>query len=276
MTRLKPLKNIQNKRFGKPKRFSYGIMNSVIFMQRYFIAQDAFEDKQAIIYGPDVHHISHVMRFSVGDDIIICDQQNRCHIGVIQLISSEQVVVSITTPVTNNELPVRVDIAQALIRRERFEYMLQKATELGVHSIHPITMTYCVVKWNDKKSNSKIDRWNTITKEASEQSHRSHQVVVSDVVALMQLPFQQYDIILVADETEASTTTLPQLLSKDLGSILVVIGPEGGFHPKERTALQTIPNLYQVGLGPRILRSETASSYILSVISYQYEMRDGK
>jgi 16S rRNA (uracil1498-N3)-methyltransferase len=245
-------------------------------MQRYFISKSSILDKQVLIQGPDVHHISHVMRFSVGDDIIVCDQQNHCYIAVIQAISSDQVIASITTPVQNNELPLQVDIAQALIRRERFEYMLQKATELGVHTIHPITMTYCVVKWNDQKSSAKLERWNSITKEASEQSHRSHQVMVSGVRPLMNLPFSDYDIVLVADETEATTIKLPELLTSNRSSILVVIGPEGGFHPNERAQLQTIPNLRLIGLGPRILRSETASSYILSVISYQYEMRDDK
>lgn len=243
-------------------------------MQRYFVSNDAIHNKQVTIQGPDVHHISHVMRFSVGDDIIVCNQQDTCYIAVIQSISSDYVIASMTTPVMNNELPLRVDIAQALIRRERFEYMLQKATELGVHTIHPIAMTYCVVKWNDKKSRAKIDRWNTITKEASEQSHRAHQVTVNDVHDLMQLPFSDYDLVLVADESEATSVTLPSLLTPDLSSVLVVIGPEGGFHPNERKQLTKVPNLQVVGLGPRILRSETASSYILSVFSYQYEMRD--
>lgn len=245
-------------------------------MQRYFLTNDSFAEQQAVITGSDVHHIKRVMRFREGDSIIVCDENQHCYNSTIQLISEASVTCELQEQVANNEMPIRVDIAQALIRRERFEFVLQKATELGVHTIYPITMKYCIAKWKQESSDKKLKRWNTITKEASEQSHRNIAVKVYDVMTLQTLPYDQYDLVLVADEQENESTVLHQILHNRHSRILVIIGPEGGLHPDERQLIANINHAKRIGLGKRILRSESASAYILSVLSYEYEMRQAK
>ena len=241
-------------------------------MQRYFLTNEQVQGDHVVLTGQDAHHIKNVMRFRVGDELIVCAPRLGCKRCKIETLEQGSVIAQPIDTVPSNELPIRVDLAQALIRRERFEYVLQKATELGVSSIIPVDMVYNVVKWDDKKADTKLIRWNTITKEASEQSHRSMSVEVTDVVKLTRIPFAEYDLVLMADETEAGDESLPNVLLPTLQNILIVIGPEGGFHPTERSYLSQVSNVRRVGLGKRILRSETASSYLLSVLSYVYEL----
>lgn len=241
-------------------------------MQRYFIQQLNPTEHYAIIDGSDVHHIRNVMRFRIGDELIVCNFDGLCYKSSIQTITNNAVECSLIEVVEGNDLPVIVDIAQGLIRREKFEYMIQKSTELGVHQIIPIETKHTIIKLNDQKQDRKIERWNALAKEASEQSHRNRLASVTDITKLMKLPFSAYDVVLVAYEKEYHSRALKEVLSKPYQKILVIIGPEGGFDSSEIEAMCTIPNLHFVGLGRRILRSETASNYILSVISYVYEM----
>lgn len=239
-------------------------------MQRYFTNE--IQNTQAILQETDHHHIKNVMRFRVGDEVSICDTKGHCYAGTFQEIG-EQVVVSLGTQLPNNELPIHVTIAQALIRRERFEYMLQKATELGMHHLIPINTKYSIVDVDKKKEQKKIDRWQKIMQEASEQSRRNIVPTISDIVSLSMLDFSHYDAVFVAYEQEQSSNTLKTMLQKNkYKNIMLIVGPEGGFHPEEIKKMQTHKHVFVVGLGQRILRSETASSYFLSVLSYQYEM----
>lgn len=240
-------------------------------MQRYFIEELDLTNKRCLITSSDEHHIKTVMRSKINDTIITCNKEGICYKAIIKSFSNG-VECTLTEELPSNDLIVNVDIAQAIIRRERFEYMIQKSTELGVRKIIPTKMKNVIIKIDEKKQHKKIERWNTLAKEASEQSHRNNLATVSDILTLKQINYQDYDTVLVAYEKENQSTNLKTVLTKELKNILVVIGPEGGFTPNEIEYLETIKNVELVGLGKRILRSETASSYILSVISYQYEM----
>ncbi len=241
-------------------------------MQRYFTENINLEFNTAILKNGDFHHAKNVMRSRIGDKIIICDLAKHCFIATIEDFTKTEVICVNLHPHTVIQKPYHVDIAQALIRRERFEYMLQKATELGVDRIIPIVTKHTIIKLGDDKQQNKLQRWNLICKEASEQSHRSTVSIVDPVIAINELQIMDYDLVLIAYETETNSKSLPDILRQSYSRILVIIGPEGGFAPKEVIALQHFPQVHVVGLGPRILRSETASSYILSVLSFIYEL----
>jgi len=240
-------------------------------MQRYFIEKQINENELFTIENNDFHHIKNVMRSKKGDSIIVCNN-GVCYYTELMELSDKSVLCKPYELISSQKKDFKVTIAQALIRRERFEYMLQKSTELGVDEITPITTINSIVKVNPNKLDSKVARWNTIVKEASEQSHRSSLALVNNVLSLKELKFNDYDIVLVAYEKEVNSNELKKTLSSKLANLLVVIGPEGGFDQKEIEFLSKFSNVRFVGLGPRILRSETASSYILSTISYEYEM----
>lgn len=244
-------------------------------MQRYFTKQLDNENKIATLVDDSYHHIKNVMRSKVNDEIIVCDYQGNCYESVITELNTKDVKVSLGALLPNNELKVKITLAQGLIRRERFEYVLQKASELGVRQIVPVNTKYSIIKLEPKKEKSKVARWNKITQEACEQSHRN---VVAEVTSihnsLKVIDYSKYDHILVAYEKENNSKELSNIFKDEVTNILIIIGPEGGLHKEEINFLSGLPNAFMVGLGKRILRSETASSYLLSVIGYHYEIGD--
>lgn len=244
-------------------------------MQRYFIETVDSINKTAQIIGNDFHHLKNVMRHRLQDKIIICDFEGQCYTSIITELSSNSAICHLKDKVASTEMKVSVDIAQGLIRREKFEYMLQKSSELGAKKIIPTMMKNTIIKVEDKKSDNKIARWNLIAKEACEQSHRNRLCIVTEITELKELSYQNYDLVLVCYEEEKKSKSLKTILeTKEYQNILIVIGPEGGLSKDEVSFLKKLDNTHLVGLGPRILRSETASSYILSVISYVTEMSE--
>jgi 16S rRNA (uracil1498-N3)-methyltransferase len=170
---------------------------------------------------------------------------------------------SIETP----QRSVQVVLYAALIRKERFELMLQKATELGVDRIVPLIMERNVVKWEDEPR--KLQRYTTILKEAAEQCHRVNIPHLDEPQRLRQVDFDGTDTLLVAYEELSLTQPLSQvpLDGKTLG---IVIGPEGGISSSEFDYLKSKGGI-PVGLGPRILRAETAALVALTTLNTRIE-----
>lgn len=240
-------------------------------MQRYFIDNMNIKNKTAIIEGADFHHVKNVMRSKINEQLIVC-HNGICFQSTIKDFQEDSINCVLNTEIITPQKDYEVTIAQGLIRRERFEYMLQKSTELGVDYIIPMTSQHSIIKLNPQKVTSKIERWNKIAKEASEQSHRETHSIVLPIQDLHSMQLKTYDIVLVAYEKENMSHSLRFILQKKFKKILVLIGPEGGLSEQEIQYLSGYGNVEFVGLGHRILRSETASSYILSVLNYEYEM----
>lgn len=147
------------------------------------------------------------------------------------------------------------------------DFILQKCCELGVSRIIPLNTKRSIVKL-DSKETKKIERWNKILKEASEQSKRVVIPTVSNICSIEDLVEEDYDIKILCTVNELSND-IKKVLSKDLNGarIVIVIGPEGGFEKEEEQTL--IANGYvPTSLGKRVLRTETASLYALSIINY--------
>lgn len=160
-----------------------------------------------------------------------------------------------------------ITLYAALIRKERFEWMLQKATELGVERIVPVIMERNVVKWEDEPK--KQQRYQAILREAAEQCHRVDIPPLEAPVKLKTLTDQHPEIALVAYEQTEQTISLAKVPLEGT-SVGILIGPEGGISPNELGMLQKngwIP----VGLGPRILRAETAALVALTTLNVRLE-----
>ncbi|WP_414046248.1 16S rRNA (uracil(1498)-N(3))-methyltransferase [Macrococcus equi] len=244
-------------------------------MQRYFLNQKASLNQQYKINNKDdIHHIKNVMRQNHGDKLIV-NFLNESFICEINEICEEILITTIEPLDIYTELPVQITIASALLKNDKYEWMIQKATELGAHSFIPFISDHTILKLDDKKIGKKLERFQKIIKEAAEQSYRqiipTINVVKSsnDLLAL----FEQFDIVLIAYEESAKakeSSALHQALREmEMGSkVLVIFGPEGGFSSEE---IQLF-NAPCIGLGPRILRAETAPLYLLSAISYHLEL----
>jgi len=246
-------------------------------MQRYFIKSDQLRDDQAMITGDDVHHIANVMRMSVGDPIIICCDRKSYLTEVVEINKAGVRVRIVETKAEDVELPVLVTIAQGMMKGDKFDLVIQKVTECGASNIIPIAMKRSVAKLDEKKAARKIDRWQRIAMEAARQSHRQVVPVVKNVLdtkGLVQLA-AEFDVCLFAYEAhdEAARHKLADVVQKLARGmrVLVLIGPEGGIDETE-VALLTKAGFRAVGLGPRILRTETAPIYVMSVLSYGLEI----
>ncbi|MFT8320513.1 MAG: 16S rRNA (uracil(1498)-N(3))-methyltransferase [Bacillus sp. (in: firmicutes)] len=245
-------------------------------MQRYFADN---VDNNFIIEEDDYHHIARVMRMKSGDEIFCVNNKQQTACCCIEKITENQIIAKVIQWLEEDtELPVFVTIVSGLPKGDKLEWIIQKGTELGAYQFIPFIATRSVVKWDEKKADKKLVRWNKITKEAAEQSHRKRVPEVSAPLKLKQLAElgKNYDLKLIAYEEVAkvgeSSILAQNLTSLEKGqSILVVFGPEGGLTETEVAVLKE--NGFQTcGLGPRILRTETAPLYLLSAVSYHFEL----
>ncbi|KAF1679574.1 MULTISPECIES: 16S rRNA (uracil(1498)-N(3))-methyltransferase [Bacillus] len=254
-------------------------------MQRYFIelTKQQMEETPAFsVTGEDVHHIVNVMRMNEGDQIVCCSQDGfeaKCELQSVSKDNVSCLVVEWTNE--NRELPIKVYIASGLPKGDKLEWIIQKGTELGAHAFIPFQAARSVVKLDDKKAKKKQERWTKIAKEAAEQSYRNEVPQVMGVHSFQQLlqRVQNFDKCVVAYEESSKQGEMSAFGSAVSSlpkgsSLLIIFGPEGGLTEAEVEQV-TEKDGVPCGLGPRILRTETAPLYALSAISYQTELLRG-
>lgn len=232
-------------------------------MQRYFAKE--IKNNNIILENSDIHHIKTVMRMKENDKIeVIYDKKLYiCKIGNIDNL--ELKIESIEEE--NNELNKEIIVALGLVKEQKMDLILQKLTELGVTKIIPVNMERCIVKLDSKKEEKKLQRWNMICKEASEQSKRNKVPEVTNIINLKELINIETDLKLVCSVSEKDNMIYNYIEEDNYNSILIVIGPEGGISPKEEQYLKE-NNFNLVSFGNLVLRVETACIYIASVLNY--------
>ncbi|GAA0362488.1 16S rRNA (uracil(1498)-N(3))-methyltransferase [Bacillus horti] len=249
-------------------------------MQRYFIPKEQLDASSCRVIGQDAHHISNVLRMQAGDCVLCSDGQGRTVQARIMTITKDEIQCDIVHEMQQQrELPISVTIAQGLPKGDKLEWILQKGTELGAQQFIPFISHRTIVKYDHKKEAKKQERWRKIIKEAAEQSHRDVLPQLQAVMPLKELLEVQADHKLVAYEdlsiqerSSAFYEGLKKIKPKE--SMIIAIGPEGGFEEQEIQQLKEAG--YQpVSLGKRILRTETASQYVLAAISFYFEQMGG-
>ena len=232
-------------------------------MQRYF-ANKIINNKVELEQS-DYHHIKNVMRMQNNDEIeVIYDKK----LYIAKIIDIDNFNIQIIKFLEdNNELEIEVTVAIGLVKEQKFDLILQKLTELGVSKIIPVKFSRSIIKLDDKTINKKLIRWNSICKEASEQSKRNKIPIICKPLSINELVGIEADIKLVAS-TKNDIEIINSYLNKSNNkSILVVIGPEGGISKEEEIKLND-NGFISVSFGKRVLRVETAAIYALSVINY--------
>ncbi len=234
-------------------------------MQRYFVDQKI--ENKFTLNSEDSYHILKVMRMTIGDRIEIVFNE-KTYICFIVCLEPHIVAEVLEEKSEMNELPISVTLVQALVKEQKMDIILQKATELGVDQMIPYQATRSVIKINQKET-KKINRWQKIIKEASEQSKRTKIPKVQPVMTISDLlTLKDYDKKLLCTVQE-NTKNLKNLLSnvREGAKMIVVVGPEGGFTKEEEE--QFIQAGFQtVSLGKSVLRTETASLFIMSAVRY--------
>ncbi len=232
-------------------------------MQRYFCNNK--ENDLFILSNEDSYHIKTVMRYKVDTEIEIVYDKELFIAKIIEI--SNNVRAKIVKKIDTLQEKFHVTIAQSIVQEKKMDYILQKSTELGVKEIIPLNVSRSVVKLDHKKD-SRIDRWKRVVKEASEQCKRTDIPQIMDIHTIADLIKEDYDIKILCSVNEISKSIKTVLSNiKQSDKILFVIGPEGGFTPSEEDILVK-NNFIMASFGNRVLRCETASTFVLSIINY--------
>ena len=232
-------------------------------MQRYF-AKDK-KDK-LILEDSDIHHIKNVMRMNIKDEIEVV-YDNILYICEITSLNPLDLIIKEERK-ENIKSKYDVAIAIALVKEQKMDLILQKLTELGVNTIIPVSMERSIVKLDEIKYAKKKVRWESICKEASEQSKRTTIPKITDLMKIKDLAKLDYDLKLVAS-TKEKNNLLNNYLQDDnkCAKIIMVIGPEGGISPFEEEFLNN-NGFESVSFGDLIFRVETAAIYASSILNY--------
>lgn len=230
-------------------------------MQRYFI-----KNKDMLLEESDIRHIKKVMRMNINDKIEVV-YNNKLHI--CEIISLEPFNIKVIEELDEDKkTKIELTVAVALVKEQKMDLILQKLTELGVSRIIPVSMERSIVKLDKERFNKKKVRWESICKEASEQSKRTNIPIIEDIKSIKDLTKEDADLKLVASTKEKEKLLNYYLQSiEDCAKIIMVIGPEGGISDKEEDIL--VSNGYnRVSFGNLIFRVETATIYVASIINY--------
>jgi len=215
-----------------------------------------------------------------GDKAYLVFQNKQSFLAEIVRLENAEVFFSLLEEEREvKELPVDVTIAHGFPKGDKLEMIVQKTTELGVYSVLAFPSDRSVAKWDARKLLKKQERLAKIAKEAAEQSQRTHKPLIELLDSKQKLlkNFSDYDFVVIAYEEAAKQGESFKLASflrkiKKHVKILVIFGPEGGLS-KEEVEVFIAYGAFSVGLGPRILRAETAPLYFLSAVSYELELR---
>lgn len=222
------------------------------------------------------HHVLHVFRHNMEKSITVTGSDNRCGTYQITAEVDGKAQAKLIEYVDANLASYRTILVQSLLKGEKLEWVLQKATELNVDTIYLVPTANCVAKYDEKKLQSKVNRWEKIMLEAAQQCGRNHlpTLVVGETL-LQALDIESEALKLVAYENEAGQTIKDVLKTlhsdKSVTDVLICIGPEGGYQEKEINAIIKYSGK-SVSLGNTILRAETAAIGSLAMIQYELEL----
>lgn len=238
-------------------------------MSKRFLTDESninIEEKNITLKGEELHHIN-VLRHKIGDFIYI----NEYQVEIIK-ISKDILEGKIVGELPQNGIPlVNITLIQSYLKSDKMEYVVQKAVELGIKNIIPVISKNTVVKMEEKDKLKKVERLSKIAKEAVEQCGRTDRVNVESIQQLSKIDLNGYDKILICHETSEVDlkATLRNMI--DVDNIAIIIGPEGGFDDSEVNQVLENNNAIDVSLGERILRAETASLALLSILNYEFD-----
>lgn len=226
---------------------------------RLFVEDELGEARIFTLEGNHAHYLGKVMRVREGDTIILCDNRTGEWAARVGLVDKRRVNVTVVEHLRPREAVPDLWLCPALLKKDRFDLVLEKATELGTARIQPVITRRCVA---DKLN---LDRARTIAIEAAEQCARTALPELAEPLKLDALlkDWPEDRILFFADE-EGGEPAGAAFMAQS-GPAAILIGPEGGFDDAERTTIRTHPNARPISLGPRILRGETAAIAALSL-----------
>ncbi len=241
---------------------------------RFFLPQAQLEHPTPAIIGADVNHIKNVLRLKPGDKIFLFDGTGGEYIArIVQLSSGRASVEVIEKIVSFPESPVHISIAQAYLKEKKMDRLVRQVTELGINHWRPFFSERSIPTPDPKRMHARIQRWQKIMLEAVKQCRRSCLMEIGQSVSFddMLVPAKDADIKIIFWENIGNPLVINDFASnkQKIRSVYSVIGPEGGFSANEvKQAVEA--GFVPVGIGPRILRAETAAVAACTLLQYLF------
>lgn len=244
-------------------------------MHHFFTEPSRIKGTDIHMEGPDVNHMKNVLRIRTGEKVGISDGQGTDYVCEVKGYEDKRAVLGILScEKSYSELSSKIYLFQGLPKGDKMELIVQKAVELGVFEIVPVATRRSVVKLDEKKSEKKTGRWNTISLSGAKQSGRSLIPQVKQTMSFTQAVKYAagLEVVLIPyEQAEGMERTKEVLGSIQAGqSIGIFIGPEGGFDEEEVEQAEAV-GAVPITLGKRILRTETAGLAVLSILMYLLE-----
>lgn len=243
-------------------------------MARFFVRKEKIGEETIIISPPDAHHIARSLRMAEGDEVVVCDGEGmeyRC--TLVRIRDEECECKIIDSHLGKSESPALITLCMAYPKGDKLETVIQKAVELGASRIIPFESSRCIKRPKAEKAEKTTARLMRISEEAAKQCGRAKIPTVTQPMSYGEMLSEatKAELCLFCYENEYGTTLSDVVKGKSPESISIIVGSEGGFSPEE-VAQAVTSGAASVSLGRRILRCETAPSFVLSAISYELEI----
>lgn len=238
-------------------------------MTRFFVDPETLQSDFFVLSGSNADHAK-VLRLKIGEKVMVCDKKGKECICTISDVSPGQISLVVDSRMeSGSEAAVRASIYMAFSKGDKFEHVVQKATELGAWEIVAFPAARCVSKPDEKSLRKKMERWQKIAQSAAEQSGRGYvpEVLVMNSFSAALDRAAQADTAILFYENERASTLRMALQKHNYHTISLLTGPEGGLEPSE-VAQAAAAGLQICTLGSRILRCETAPLCALSAVMY--------
>lgn len=233
-------------------------------MRRFYINPQSISENLAILSPDESRHIATVLRLQAGAAIELFDGTGFVYQGLILTTSPKRITVEILSRYSEEEDGVpKLFLFQSLLKGKKMDLLVQKATELGVHSFCPVQS-----KYNENHGNQprQLDRWQRIMLEACKQCKRAQHMTIEPVSFLEDIDVSAFEQPLVLWEEEHATFLDATFVTYE-GPMALLVGPEGGFHENE-IDVAIKKGFKPVSLGQRILRSETAALSAMAILQF--------
>lgn len=236
-----------------------------MIMRRFFVEKNCIKDDVIEIKGKEFEHLFNVLRLRENDNIVCFCGDGNDYFCSIKTLGANNALCQITKIEKSKSTPAcNVSLFQGSLKGDKFEFLIQKMTELGIGKIFPFESAFSVAKIR----NEKMQRYQKIATEASKQCGRSDVLTVHEPLTFQKMLsiLTEFDIIVFAYEKEIANS-LKNLALENCKNIALVVGSEGGFSEKEANSLKEI-GAKTITLGKRILRAETAPITLASIVMF--------
>jgi len=239
-------------------------------MARFFLPKKNIAGRRAAIAGPELDHLRKVLRLRAGDPIVFFDDAGWEYEAVIRSLSARAAEVEIVRSFqAQTESPLQLTLAVGLTKGEKMDFVVEKATELGVGAIVPFVSAFTVPKLDQRKAEQRRERWQKIALAAAKQCGRTRLPEIFPLSGYKDLVLRTTSSLNLLFWEKEARQTLRQVheTDPDARSILLVIGPEGSLSEQEAGWAQT-HGFKAVRLGQRVLRAETAAVAATSLVQF--------